>query len=92
MIMSALPLLQTGFVLGEQRVEPLVSTDALFFGLKLLFLLAFFLYVIFAFIAARQIQIMRNTIMTSFSSLLQIVGYLHLAFAVGVFLLFLIIL
>jgi uncharacterized membrane protein YcaP (DUF421 family) len=85
-------LLQSGIVLGETAIDPIVSSDVLLLGLKSLFLLAFLLYVVFAFIAARQIQIMRKTIITPFSPILQVVGYAHLALAVSIFLLFLVVL
>jgi hypothetical protein len=50
---------------------------------KILFLIAFGLYVIFAFIAVRQIEIMRKTVITPLSPLIQLIGYAHLIVAAG---------
>jgi hypothetical protein len=51
-----------------------------------MFLIGFGLYVIFAFIAARQIDNMRKTVITPLSTFIQILGYLHLLLAIGAFL------
>lgn len=59
---------------------------------KILFIVAAVLYVAFSFVVVRQITLMRQTVITSLSPLLQVLGYLHMLFAVGVVLLFLLIL
>lgn len=62
------------------------STEALLISaIKLLFLLAFGLYAIFAFIATRQIRIMKRTVITSFSSVVDLIGLIHLGLALLVF-------
>jgi len=48
-----------------------------------MFFLGFFLYLIFAFIAVRQIDIMRKTVVTPFAGVIQIIGMLHLLLAFG---------
>ena len=57
--------------------------------LKILFILAFGMYVIFSFIATRQIHIMKNTLQTKYSIIVQIFGYIHLALAILVLIVFL---
>jgi hypothetical protein len=56
-----------------------------FLFIKAMFLLGFGLYVIFAFIAARQIDNMGKTVITPLSPLIQLLGYLHLLMAIGAF-------
>ena len=58
--------------------------------LKLLFVVSFALYVAFAFVMTRQITIMRKTIITDFSPMFTIVGYIHLLAAILIFFFFLI--
>ncbi len=53
---------------------------------KVMFLIAFGLYVFFAFIAVRQIDIMRRTVITPLSPLIQLIGYIHLFVAIGLLL------
>ncbi len=63
-----------------------LSVDAVVFNfIKILFLIGFFLYVLFAFLAVRQIEEMRRTVVTPLSPIIQIVGYVHLLLAVGAF-------
>lgn len=78
-------VLQIGMVLGEQIDTTSLSmvVDGL---LKLFFVLAFGLYLGFAFIATRQISIMRKTLVTSFSPILRLLGYIHFGVALLLFL------
>lgn len=80
-------ILHNGIVLGStvDNTQIFAAIDSF---LNLLFLLAFIMYVIFSFIASRQIHIMKNTLTTSFSGLVQILGYLHLAIAIFVLIIF----
>ena len=55
---------------------------------KILFVLGAFLYVLFAVVVTRQIHIMKSTVRTPFSPVVQALGYLHLAFAIMVLILF----
>lgn len=59
---------------------------------KFLFIIVAILYVAFAFVVTRQIKIMRTTLITSFSPLIRVIGYVHLLIAVSVLVLFLFIL
>jgi len=59
---------------------------------KYAILIGAFLYVIFAFIVTRQISLMKNTLITSFSPVLTLVGWLHLLISIMVFIIFLLIL
>ena len=68
------------------------------FGISILgvakgFILVFiFLYIIFSFVIVRQIQLMTETLEVGFETQLKILSYLHLAFAILVFLAALIVL
>jgi hypothetical protein len=85
-------LLQLQLTTGNDLIFQLTNT-AIFTGLvKLLFIIGAILYVIFSFVVVRQITLMRQTVITSLSSVLQLLGYLHFVFAVGVVILFFIIL
>ena len=55
---------------------------------KMLFLICFFFYVIFAFVVVRQVNIMRKTLITPFSPVLTTMGYIHLAVSVFFLVLF----
>lgn len=57
------------------------------FLVKLLFLSAFLLYVAFAGIVVRQINLMTNTLEVGLEGFLRLVSWMHFAFAVGVFIL-----
>jgi len=59
---------------------------------RFLFITVAVLYVAFAFVVTRQIKIMRTTLITSFSPLVRVLGYAHLLLAVGVLVIFLLVL
>lgn len=59
---------------------------------KVFILIAFFLYIIFSFVVVRQVQLMTGTLEVGFETQLKIISYLHLAFAILVFLAALIVL
>lgn len=61
-------------------------------GVRLLLFIAALLYILFAIMVTRQINLMRNTIATDFSPVLRLIGAFHLVFALAVFLLFIAIL
>ena len=61
------------------------SMESVFWGgLKWLYLLAFFLYLLFALIVVRQVDMMTRAFQTSAEGLLKIFSYLHFGFAVVV--------
>jgi hypothetical protein len=60
--------------------------DVVFNFVKIMFLIGFFLYILFAFLAIRQIEEMRQTVVTPLSPVIRVAGYLHLLLAIGVFL------
>ncbi len=55
--------------------------------LKILFLMAFFLYTVFSFLMIRQVQIMGQTVKTSLEPVLFLVALTHFFIAVGLFIL-----
>lgn len=57
---------------------------------KLFFVIGGLLYFIFGFIVVRQIQLMRSTVVTPFSSVIQLFGLVHLLFAFLVLALFIV--
>lgn len=64
----------------------------LFLGVKVLFIIGALLYVAFAFVVTRQIQVMRSTVITPFSPLVQLLGFAHLIVAFLVLLIFIVVL
>ncbi|MBU0979010.1 MAG: DUF5657 family protein [Patescibacteria group bacterium] len=68
-------------------VAPEVSVFLLWFIKWCLIVLAIF-YVAFSGVVIRQIQIMRQTLVTSFSPVLKILGFAHFGFALFVLLIF----
>jgi len=52
-------------------------------GVRILFYIGFIFYVIFAFIALRQIEVMRKTVVTPFSTVVFLIGIGHLLLAIG---------
>lgn len=82
-------LAQTGLVLGENTLTVMDVESALLGFIKLLFILAGILYVVFSLIVVRQVHIMKNTLITSFSSVILVFGYIHLVIALAVLLFFL---
>lgn len=57
---------------------------------KVLFIVAAFLYMLFAIVVVRQISIMKSTLITSFSTLLTSVGLAHLLLSIGVLIFFIV--
>jgi len=63
-----------------------MSIDSLVFNfIKILFLIGYFLYILFAFLALRQIEEMRRTVVTPLSPAIQIIGYAHLLLTILAF-------
>jgi hypothetical protein len=54
------------------------------------FILGAIFYIIFSVVVIRQIAIMKKTVKTSFSPVVQLLGYIHLFLALSVLLLFLV--
>jgi membrane-anchored glycerophosphoryl diester phosphodiesterase (GDPDase) len=70
-----------------------LTNSVLFLGLlKFIFIFAAILYVIFSFVVVRQISLMRQTVVTSLSPFLRLIGYLHLLLSIAVVAIFFIIL
>lgn len=59
---------------------------------KVLFLLSVVFYMVFAVIVIRQVQIMKNTLITPVSPLIMLLSIIHLALTVVIFLLFMVML
>lgn len=79
-------------ILGTAATDPAFGVVALEWVFKILFIVAAALYVLFAFVVTRQIHVMKNTLITTFSSMIQLLGYLHLALAVAVLIFFIMVL
>lgn len=78
-------ILQNGQVLGTfaDNTELFSFLDS---GIKILFIIAFGMYVIFSFIVSRQIHTMKKTLVTTFSGWVTLLGYVHLSVAIISFL------
>lgn len=73
--------LAVGTVLGETSAEFPMLGDFINGALKGFFVLAGILYLLFAFIATRQIATMKKTLDTPFSPVLNLMAWGHLALA-----------
>jgi len=71
---------------------PFDASDLVLLFVKVLLIIAALLYLFFAFLVTRQIKVMRSTVITPYSNLIQLFGLVHLMFAFGVLLLFVILL
>jgi hypothetical protein len=70
-----------------------LTQSVIFLGiLKVMFIIAAILYVLFSFVVVRQITLMRQTVVTSLSSFLQLIGYIHLIFSILVVIIFFLVL
>lgn len=64
----------------------LISGNFLLMILKIMFLIGFGLYVIFAFAVLRQSALMTRSVQSGYNLLLTLFGWLHLAAAIAVWL------
>lgn len=77
--------LQSPFIIGNSMgTFPLDGQGLLLILVKLLLVLGAVIYLIFSFVVVRQIQIMRSTLVTPFSSYIRLAGLVHMFFAMGV--------
>jgi hypothetical protein len=82
-------LLQTPFLTNDGvGMIPLDTQLLVLLFVKLLLLLGALAYLVFAFVVVRQVQVMRSTLVTPLANVIQIFGFLHLLFALGVLILF----
>lgn len=86
-----IPLFQATISLTDP-FSPMFGHSLFLLLFKILFVLAAFLYVLFSFVVIRQISLMRKTLITPFSPVLSILGWLHSVIAIIVLLVFIIIL
>lgn len=69
---------------------PIEFSEIFFSFLKLLFVVAGILYVIFSVVVVRQIHTMQKSLMTSLSGKLTALGYIHLVLAILAMLFFIV--
>lgn len=77
-------MLQLTFGASQNLVDPALLSGVMLGGVKFLFLLGVLTYFVFSIVVVRQIVVMKKTLITSFSPLLQVVGWGHLV-TVGFF-------
>lgn len=58
----------------------------IWFLVKLAFMFAQFLYIVFAIVVVRQVYLMTGTVQTGFEFPIRSLAWIHLFFAIGVFL------
>ncbi len=93
MLIATLLQLQLGTGAVTDPILINLTNSPIFLGFfKILFIIGAVLYVIFSFVVIRQIAIMRQTVMTAFSQVIQLIGYIHFIIAIAVLLLFIIML
>ena len=73
--------LQFALTPGVFNGMPIQASLLILLLLKILFVLGAFLYLVFAFVVVRQIQVMKGTVMTPFSPIVQLIGLVHLLIA-----------
>lgn len=85
-------LFQTFLAPGSPTLLGVTEAGILSAIFKVLFLLSVSFYIVFAVIVIRQVQIMKNTLITAISPVILMASILHLLLAVGILFLFFIIL
>lgn len=71
-------MLQLTLSAGQNAVTPDTINGLALMGLKGLFLLGVLIYFIFSILIIRQIQVMKNTLITPFAPIIQTLGLLHM--------------
>jgi hypothetical protein len=84
-----LPVLQLIMRDGSLALNGATAQAALHLMLKIFYVLGALIYLLFAGIVTRQINLMRHTVETNFSGTVQLMGWVHLALAILVFVIFL---
>jgi hypothetical protein len=64
-----------------------LPTLSIWLVVKVFLCFAIFLYIVFAFVVVRQVSIMLNTLELGFETPIRILSWVHLLFAVAVFVL-----
>lgn len=85
-------LFQTLLSPNNPRLNSINEASLLNGLFKVMFLLSIVFYIIFAVIVIRQVQIMKNTLITPVSPLILLLSILHLILAIAILFLFIIIL
>jgi len=62
--------------------------DFILLAVKLMLVMGALLYLVFAFVVTRQITVMRSTVITPFSGMVGLLGFIHLLSALAVLVLF----
>jgi len=63
----------------------ILSLDLVQISLKFIFVVSAFFYLAYTFIVFRQVQVMRNTLITSFSPVVNLIGLANLLLAAALF-------
>lgn len=79
-------------MLGNTIFDSLDLNSAVLGIFKIFFVIASLLYIIFAIVVVRQISVMKKTLITSFSPVITVLGFIHLIFAIVMSLFYLVIL
>jgi hypothetical protein len=63
-------------------LNPTINQDLILALFKIVFVIGAFFYLIYSFVVAKQIKIMEKTLITGFSSIITLLGYINLTIAV----------
>lgn len=63
---------------------PVISLPSIWLVVKIFFLIGISIYIVFAFVIVRQVDIMIATLDVGFKTRIKLLSYLHLLFAIGV--------
>lgn len=78
----------TAFLIKPSEIDLPTANNVALGVIKIMFVITGILYVLFAGLVVRQVSIMKKTLITPFSSVIEMVGYLHLFIAILVLLFF----
>ncbi len=70
------------------NLDNLTTNLILEYCFRIMFYLGAIIYIIFAFVVIRQIAVMKKTLITTFSPVISLLGYLHLGLAIGLLILY----
>jgi hypothetical protein len=63
-------------------LSPITNQDLILALVKIAFVIGAFFYLIYSFVVAKQIRIMEKTLITGFSSIITLLGYVNLTIAI----------
>jgi len=63
-------------------LNPIINQDLILALFKIAFVIGAFFYLIYSFVVAKQIRIMEKTLITGFSTIITLLGFINLIIAI----------